>query len=46
MHIKIYKVVTNNGPPKEGGKDELKAGGASISITPTPQDKPAGNGCC
>ncbi|KAF9085741.1 hypothetical protein BGX29_011183 [Mortierella sp. GBA35] len=41
----IYKVVTNH-MPKEGGKDELKAGGASISITPTPQDKPAGNGCC
>ncbi|KAF9123841.1 hypothetical protein BGW39_008643 [Mortierella sp. 14UC] len=41
----IYKVVTNH-VPKEGGKDELKAGGASISITPTPQDKPAGNGCC
>ncbi|KAF8949207.1 hypothetical protein BGZ47_008986 [Haplosporangium gracile] len=41
----IYKVVTNC-VPKEGGKDELKAGGASISITPTPQDKPAGNGCC
>ncbi|KAG0236790.1 hypothetical protein BGW42_002658 [Actinomortierella wolfii] len=41
----IYKVVTNY-MPKEGGKDELKAGGASISITPTPQDKPAGSGCC
>ncbi|KAF8927271.1 rab11 protein [Dissophora ornata] len=41
----IYKVVTNH-MPKEGGKDELKAGGASISITPTPQDKPAGSGCC
>ncbi|KAF9541410.1 hypothetical protein KI688_012506 [Linnemannia hyalina] len=41
----IYKVVTN-AVPRDGGKDELKAGGASISITPTPQDKPAGNGCC
>ncbi|KAF8968186.1 hypothetical protein BGZ46_010934 [Entomortierella lignicola] len=41
----IYKVVTNH-MPKEGGKDELKTGGASISITPTPQDKPAGSGCC
>ncbi|KAF9584421.1 hypothetical protein BGW38_006510 [Lunasporangiospora selenospora] len=41
----IYKVVTNH-MPKESGKDELKTGSASISITPTPQDKPAGNGCC
>ncbi|KAF9136654.1 hypothetical protein BGX30_010979 [Mortierella sp. GBA39] len=41
----IYKVVTN-AVPRDGGKDELKAGGASISITPTPQDKPAGSGCC
>ncbi|KAF9110402.1 hypothetical protein BGX27_006386 [Mortierella sp. AM989] len=41
----IYKVVTNH-MPKEGGKDELKTGGASISITPTPQDKPAGGVCC